>query len=339
MSLGYAQSLAVSTIQGRPALTARVQAFMNENLMFSWNKVAPVMPVDSERNFFYVIPFAFGRTVMPTKREMGGQAPSSKPTVQTATFTILEDVHKTPILQRELDIALKSPQGFKGLLKLIQANSGNIVSLALEQRTATMLQTNANYFNSGTQVSSLGTGDRWDESTSKPADDIIELARVIRGYSGFQLQDLVLAVPYEVHLALLSNPDVRAQYTPTSPTGVGAIDIEKIRQYFGVRAYEILGAQKITSNVDAATQTVANVWSDSVYLFTRDEGASQDAPTGGAWFTASTQGSVLPVFRAYKNDDPEGQYFEAQALSASVVGASSTDVGTRCAARLDDVLT
>lgn len=323
-------------IQGNPSLTARVQGYLANKL--SWQWFAPVLPVTGNRNFFYVYDFDFGRRTLSTKRDAGGKSPSSVPKIRTGSFTTEEDVHKTPITKLDLDLAQNDPQAFKGLLNMMQSNPAMVVGLALEYRTAAFAQSDSNYFDSSNQVLSLtDAATKWDQPTSKPKDDVIYLAKKLGLIGGVTLEDLSIGVPYHIHLALRANADVRNQNVFTVPTNVENITEAMLKSYFGCKEYKLLGAQRITSVIDAATEVNSYMWGNSVYILKRDENANQDQATDGAFFTPSRLGKVIPIARTFKSDDPEGIMFECQAVSCTAAGAPD-GYGTRTAARIDNVL-
>lgn len=335
--MSYGQALPISMIQGNPALTARVQGYLRDQGL-KWMKIAPPVATDSIRNFYYVVPYAYGRTVVNTTRDPSGRARRSKPFVQQSSFTLREDVIATPALKSEIDQALKSPQGFQRLLSLLKTNPALDVGLSLEARTAAFVQDNGNYIDPSNQVMTLSAGSYWDEGTSTPAKDVADLAAVIFQKSGKLLNQLCFYVPYSVHLALLTNSDVVSKFNQISKATSAELDDEaKMKSYFGVKEYGVLGAVKITSNIEAATEVSANVWGQSGYLFARDDNATQEL-ADGAWFTPTSSGLVIPVIRTYHEDDPEGDVFEAGCWSCTAAGAPDDEAGVRAAGRIDDLL-
>lgn len=332
MSVG----LQLRSIQGNPFLTKLVLGYAREN-GFVAPQLAPVMDVAGVgiSGSFYVIDFAAHRRALDTVRGLSGQAPSSSPPVSTGTFSTKEHAHKTLLTKQQLDVAMQSVTGFKQIMKIHQDQPVYPILYQHEKELVTLLTTTGTYLNS-TLYTTVGAGDRWDESTSKPQSDVITYARNIHKVSGIARKDLTLVLGPLVYDALIVNSHVKEQVKYVSTTNARDMNLQGLAQYFDVKNVITAEEQEITSNINL-TETQSYLWGKNAFLVHIEEPSGPTVPVRGSFYTMSTMGTAIPRARTSPSFDPEGDWFHAEARFGVTAGAK-TGEGLRTAAWLGSVV-
>jgi hypothetical protein len=328
-------AITVRDIQGTPYLTNHIVGYAKEQ-KFVADQLAPVMEVDSEEGTYYVIPFDAHRRAEATGQGEGSPAKESTPPIETGTFTTQRHAHKSVLTDRKRDIAMKSPEGLKGIVNLYAEHPSSIVLLAREKALVAAMDNLSNYF-SASHYTSVTGGDRWDAfATSNPQKNVISFARVIHGNSGIRRGQLTLAIGSQVLDTLQQHPHVQDKIKAVQKVNPDDIGLPELAKYFGVKDVVVGEEIEITSKVGLA-KTSAYLWGKNAYLLHVDPMPNSQVPTAGSFCTCSTLGRQIPRVRTTRRDDPESTLFIAEAQFGIALGAP-TGEGLRTAARLATVI-
>ena len=287
-------------------------AISYKNLELVGERVFPVVPVKKESDKYYI----FRKeelAIEDSKRAAGAEAREIDWDVDTATYTAEEYSLRHLIPDRILNNA---DDPVRPQITTTQKLMKKIL-LGAEKRIAEIVQDTANVGSSATPSI------KWD-GTSPIIERNIDTAKdAVRTAAGVEPTSIVL--PYKVKNALKRDTTIRDLIRYTVPGDILLRSGELPPVIFNLEVI-IAGAIRNTAN-EGATESLADIWTDNVLVFYKEETPSLDALTHGYIFRVAQ-----PVVYSYRVDTRKGQMVEASQLQAEKV------VATSCAYLCTDVL-
>lgn len=139
---------------------------------------------------------------------------------------------------------------------------------------------------------------QWSEATSTPIDDIDAYKVLIKGQLGVNPDSLLLTE--DVFLALKKNAQIIARMSTSADK---IVTLEKLKTFFGIPNIYVMAGTQTTTADGQATQTIADIATDTALLYYRGSNDSALTPSAIKCFYntsnsgSGTNGIILETYR------------------------------------------
>lgn len=219
--------------------------------------------------------------------------------------------------------------------------------LELEMQTATLVTTSANWSLNVSGVTAnpvAGTSFlQWDQATSQPIDDVLDLKERMRLATGFVPNKMI--IPQLVWIKLRKNQQLLSRIIYDGRQNAPAnVTLDQLRALFEIDTIIIAGGVYNTAN-EGATDAFDYIWGKYVWLGYVTATPSMDEPSAGYHFSwvgdttdglpqgvpagqgPNTFGSVLSpegiFIKHYHTDRPDAMWVESELFTTPNVVAAS----------------
>jgi len=286
-------------------------AIRYKNLALVGEKVLPIVPVVKEADKYYV--FSKEELSIETSLRAAG-APAREITwdVTTSTYSCEEYALRHLVPDRivaNADVAVRPK--ITATYKLTQK-----ILLEAEKRIADLVQNTGNVGSSATPTI------KWDGTSPNIESDVDTAKNAVRQAAGVEPTSIVL--PYTTAQAVKRDSTVRnlIRYTVPGDTLLRNGDLPPVLWNLEVI---IAGAIRNTAN-EGQSESLSNLWTDSVLVFYKEPSPSLDSLSLGYTFRVGSM-----VVKTYRLEERNGDMIEVSAIQdekivASACGYLITDV-------------
>lgn len=181
-----------------------------------------------------------------------------------------------------------------------------LMYLGLENRVATEILTTSQ----PTTVAALSSGDRWDDPSSDPVQQIETYRNTIIGLTGVRPNRLMIG--YQVLAGLKTNDAIkdRIKYGG-GPSNPAVVTLQDLAALFEVEKVVVGRAVKNTAKQGQAT-SLSSIWGKNALLYYAPSSPSMQSPALGMTFLSTHEGGSPLIVESYEEPQTNSEVIRAR---------------------------